>query len=192
MAGIEPHASRSLVKQGYAALTARPAVSSGVDRRPRMLIQRTGSDPCAGDSAGYGPSGGSEGQGRPSSCSTGTVYVGTRDAGPGHRHASHGIRVLGIGRADGRLLSILILVRRSGFPGRAARQTGGRQPGPAARTAAHRSQESHWQGRWNHTTPGSPLGVWRSTRPAREMGPGPPGLAVLRVRSGPPDRARMR
>ena len=61
MAGIEPHASHSLVKQGYAALTARPAVSSGVDRRPRMLIQRTGSDPCAGDSAGYGPSGGSDG-----------------------------------------------------------------------------------------------------------------------------------
>ena len=81
MAGIA--SSHSLVKQGYAALTARPAVSSGVDRRPRMLMQRTGSDPFAGDSAGYGPSGGSEGQGRSSpggSCSTGTVYVGTRDA----------------------------------------------------------------------------------------------------------------
>ena len=150
MAGIEPHASHSLVKQGYAALTARPAVSSGVDRRPRMLMQRTGSDPFAGDSAGYGPSSGSEGQGGPSpggSCSTGTEYLGAGCADPGQRHASHGIRVLGIRRADGRLLLIPILARRSGpaavcvrrFPQRAGRQT----RRPAARTAVHLSPESH-------------------------------------------------
>ena len=54
-------------------------------------------------------------------------------------------------------------------------------------------------GRRNHT--GKAAGItqrralrWaaQSARPARETGPGPPGLAVLRVRSGPPDRARMR